>query len=101
MEPLTPLVEAERAGLQVRVDGDRLVVRGPRTAEALAQEILACKPALMPLLAWNEDRASRLLSDELDGLSRVAPRAWRATDPENEAISCLAESSARKMSRLS
>jgi hypothetical protein len=42
--------EASVAGLEVRANGDRLVVRGPRSSEALAQQLLAHKAELLPLL---------------------------------------------------
>jgi hypothetical protein len=38
MECVTMLLEqAQAAGLEVHADGDRLVVRGPQSAEALAR----------------------------------------------------------------
>lgn len=44
------LDQARAAGLTVRAEGDRLKVRGPRRAEALAQELLARKAEVMALL---------------------------------------------------
>lgn len=44
------LAEARAAGLEVRTEGERLVVRGPRTLEPLAQQLLAHKPVVMALL---------------------------------------------------
>jgi hypothetical protein len=44
------LAEARAAGLTVRVDADRLVVRGPKTQERLAQQLLAYKPGVLALL---------------------------------------------------
>ncbi len=46
------LDEARAAGLTVRADGDRLVVRGPRRCAALARSILDHKPDVMALLAF-------------------------------------------------
>jgi hypothetical protein len=52
MECVTTLLEqAQAAGLEVRADGDRLVVRGPQSAEALARQLLAHKGDLMRLLS--------------------------------------------------
>jgi hypothetical protein len=52
MECVTMLLEqAQAAGLEVHADGDRLVVRGPQSAEALARQLLAHKGDLMRLLA--------------------------------------------------
>jgi hypothetical protein len=42
----------------VTTDGDRLVVRGPRTAEALAKEILKHKPAVMAALCLGDHTGS-------------------------------------------
>lgn len=36
MDGVTLLAQARAAGLAVRTDGEHLIVRGPRTAEALA-----------------------------------------------------------------
>ncbi len=44
------VLEAQRAGLTVRVEGDVLVVRGPNSAEALARRLLECKPDVLALL---------------------------------------------------
>ena len=43
MEGLELLEKAFKSGLQVRADGDSLVVRGPRSAEPVALELLAHK----------------------------------------------------------
>jgi hypothetical protein len=51
MECVTLLHEAREAGLEVCADGDRLVVRGPRSAEALARTLLARKAELLRMLA--------------------------------------------------
>ncbi len=51
MDGLTLLKEAKSAGLDVLADGDRLVIRGPRSAEAIARRLLAHKPDVMDALA--------------------------------------------------
>jgi hypothetical protein len=43
-------MQAQAAGLTVRVEGDRLRIRGPRRAAALAEQLLARKGELLPLL---------------------------------------------------
>ncbi len=48
------LAEARTIGLEVRVEADRLVVRGPRQHEAIARQLLAHKPAVIALLAEEE-----------------------------------------------
>jgi hypothetical protein len=50
MDAMTLLAKAQGAGLAVRVEGEKLVVRGPRKAEKLAHKLLDCKAKLMPLL---------------------------------------------------
>ncbi len=47
MDGLSLLDRARLAGLKVRADGDHLVVRGRRSQERLAEELLAHKTAVM------------------------------------------------------
>lgn len=50
MGGLTALLDSARAaGVTMRVDGERLIVRGPKSAETLANSILAQKAAI---IAW-------------------------------------------------
>jgi hypothetical protein len=50
MDGLTILREARAAGLEIKVDGGRLVVRGPKSAAPLAERLLEMKPEIIPLL---------------------------------------------------
>ena len=50
MDGLTLLREAYAAGLSVQADGDRLRIRGPREAEAIAQRLIAHKAAVLAAL---------------------------------------------------
>ncbi len=53
------LADARAAGLTVRADGDKLVVRGPRRCAALAQSLLDHKPDVMAALAeWGDAAAA-------------------------------------------
>lgn len=54
MDVVTLLREAEIAGLQVRTDGDKLIVRGPRSLESLARKLLERKADVLPLLTRKE-----------------------------------------------
>ena len=45
------LAAAREAGLEVRVVADELVIRGPRTQDALARRVLAEKPVVLALLS--------------------------------------------------
>ena len=51
MDGLALLQAADAAGLTVNVDGDRLVIRGPRSADATARALLEHKPEIMAALA--------------------------------------------------
>jgi hypothetical protein len=51
----TVLAEARARGLDVRTEADRLIVRGPRRHEDLARRLLDEKPAVLALLAGEED----------------------------------------------
>ena len=55
MVAMTLLQEAEAAGLAVHVDGDRLVVRGPRSAEAIAERLLDRKAEFIEALSAEWD----------------------------------------------
>ncbi|MDP9355895.1 MAG: hypothetical protein M3R02_11570 [Chloroflexota bacterium] len=60
------LIDAARAGLEVRVDEDRLVVRGPRSAEDLALRLLDQKAEVVATLADHDAariEAVRLIFD--------------------------------------
>lgn len=59
MDSLTLLTEAQAAGLTVLADGERLVVRGPRSAEAVARMLLAHKHAVLTALAAEREEFPR------------------------------------------
>jgi hypothetical protein len=42
MDGLAILREAEQAGLKLRVEGDKLLVSGPRRAEPIVHRLTAC-----------------------------------------------------------
>src|SRR5215813_8994838 len=44
------LHEARAAGLKVRVEGDQLIIRGPKSAERVAKALLERKADILPLL---------------------------------------------------
>lgn len=50
MDGLSLLAEARAHGLKVRADGDRLVIRGPRQAEAVAKRLLERKREILEAL---------------------------------------------------
>jgi hypothetical protein len=51
MDGLMLLRQASKAGLAVQADGDRLVIRGPRRAEAVARLLIEYKPEVIAALA--------------------------------------------------
>src|SRR5271170_6073935 len=51
MDGLTLLRDARAAGLSVRTEGERLVIRGPRRAEPVVHVLIAHKPDIMAALA--------------------------------------------------
>ena len=53
MDGITLLREAWGAGLTVRADGDRVVIRGPQKAEALAKRLLENKAKVLDALRTN------------------------------------------------
>ncbi len=57
MVAVSLLQEAEAAGLTVRVDGDRLVVRGPKSAGAIAERLLDRKAEVIEALSaeWDDE----------------------------------------------
>ncbi len=52
MDGLTLLREARRVGLDVDVDGDHLVVRGPRRLEPVARRLLERRDQVLQALAF-------------------------------------------------
>jgi hypothetical protein len=58
LAPYLLLQEATVAGLTVKADGDRLVIRGPREAEELARILLLRKAELLPLCYEREAACS-------------------------------------------
>ena len=59
MDGLTLLADARFAGLTVTADGDRLVIRGPASADAEARLLLANKGAVLAALAAEAEADAR------------------------------------------
>jgi hypothetical protein len=64
MDGLALLHRAYTAGLQVAVDGERLIIRGPKRLAALAEQLLVHKAAIMDAWEVFEERAAIM---EFDG----------------------------------
>ena len=60
MDALTLLRDARRAGLEVSTRGQRLVVRGPRRLEPVAEQLLAQKSAVVKAIADEREVAWRV-----------------------------------------
>ena len=63
MDGLTLLQEALAAGLMVLADGDRLVIRGPKSADAVARRLLAHKAVVRAALAAGNGNTNPTISD--------------------------------------
>jgi hypothetical protein len=50
MDGVILLQRAQETGLTVRIDGDRLVIRGPRQADQAARQLIARKAEVMAVL---------------------------------------------------
>ena len=77
MDSLALLIKARAAGFQMRAEGERLIVRGPKRLAALAQELLRHKAKVLDLLEEWEERASIIQFD--GGVSREEAErlAWQ------------------------
>lgn len=77
MEILTLLMRARAAGLEVRREGEALVIRGPRSAEEIARAMLAAKRDV--LLALEVERTLGLQGPwREDGLAECRRREVKA-----------------------
>jgi len=76
MDGVALLTEAYASGLQVRTEGERLIVRGPKRLAALAQQLLSHKAAILEILELFEERAAIMEYD--GGLPRIEAEqlAW-------------------------
>jgi hypothetical protein len=54
VDGMTLLEEARATGLEVKTEGDRLIVRGPRSAEGLARILLERKAELIVILKMRD-----------------------------------------------
>jgi hypothetical protein len=92
MTPEELLAAATAAGLSVSAKADRLVVRGPRRAQALAEELLRHKEAILPLVPrappWDQAEADRLLARVRAALAHaeVEHRAGRMDEARRNAV---------------
>ena len=96
--PAELLAQTAAAGLSVSEEDGRLVVRGPKQAEGLAQQLLARKaevlsvvrsrPAPLPLPAWDQAEAARLLSEGRAAVAHASAehRAGRMTEARLGAV---------------
>lgn len=85
---LTLLSTARDAEFTLRLDGDRLVIRGPRSSASLVAELLANKDAVVALLEQLEERAAIMEFDgglpraEAERQAGLFPEATAVRDPE-------------------
>jgi hypothetical protein len=74
MDGLTLLRRAHKAGLAVAAEGDRLVIRGPRRAEPVAQLLIEHKSIVLAALAPLEGAAEPAKQSRADGAEAIF---WR------------------------
>jgi hypothetical protein len=63
MDDMKMLAEARLAGLTVRAEGGRLIVRGPRRLEAMARRLLSRKAELLKLLPGADETPGGTLAE--------------------------------------
>jgi hypothetical protein len=93
MDGLTLLSEARAAGLEVKVDGDRLVVRGPRSAAHLAERLLEMKQEVIALLGPDDEvvwriEAMRPQVPRMGTIPVLLARPEAKTAPRGMCVSC-------------
>ena len=82
MDGLTLLSEGRAAGLTVIADGDRLVIRGPKSADAVARRLLAHKAVILALLAAGNGNTNPLNPERIESCVDGGPCPWdEATEP--------------------
>jgi hypothetical protein len=80
MDGLSLLVEARAAGLIVLADGGRLVIRGPKSADAVARRLLAHKAVVLAALAAGNGNTTPANPEKI--VSCVDAGPWEeATEP--------------------
>jgi hypothetical protein len=94
MDGLTMLREARAAGLEIKVDAGRLVVRGPRSAAPLAEQLLAMKQEVIALLGRQDDEvawrveAMRPQVPRSGAIPVLLARPGARTAPSGTCVSC-------------
>lgn len=85
MDFMKLISEANAAGLSVRADGDKLVVRGPRSAEAIVQRLMAHKEEVLAIV-----RTTCHLSPKPPSSSKIAgvPETTHRVHPAAEVGAC-------------
>ena len=64
MDCLKLLTEARQAGLKVAAEGDRLVIRGPKSAGHIAEALISRKQEIMDLLSQQESKPKAVWTAE-------------------------------------
>ena len=92
------LADARAAGLEVRAESERLIVRGPSSAEVLARRLLDNKPTVLAELEAEQARAT------VEAIAAECTRHWtRALELEqsdNAEDRCIAEHHRAEVRRM-
>jgi hypothetical protein len=76
MDGLTLLRRAREAGLAVKAEGDKLVIRGPKRAAPVARLLIDHKPDVLAALAPGATAAPALSEPPAPPAPEPAPAAW-------------------------
>jgi hypothetical protein len=82
------VTEARTAGLEVRAEAERLVVRGPRAQEAFARGLLAAKGAVLALLAAEDAEVAWRVDAMRSQVPRNGPIPFLVAREGGFAIGC-------------
>ena len=95
---MTLLAKARGAGLEVRAESERLIVRGPAAAEALARRLLDSKPAVLAELEAEQARATvEAIAAECTRRCTRALELERSDSPEDRFVAEHHRAQVRRM----
>ncbi len=81
MDGMTLLAQARDVGLTVTRDGDKLVIEGPPSAEAMAKKLIAHKPVVMLALEWEAGEWHEFVEKRGGRTLRVVQRTGEVVEP--------------------
>jgi hypothetical protein len=89
MDGLDLLAEARGAGLIVLAGGDRLIIRGPKSADAMARRLLAHKAVVLAALTTGNGNTTPTNPGRIGSCVDAGPCPWdEATEPGQACPRC-------------